>query len=83
MIITRKRFRLAAKWNPKTRDLEADCTPRLTNADLRWLFDAVLTNENLAELERRGYDLASLRFHVDKTPEAIERHEETLRGKAQ
>lgn len=74
MLVTRKRFRLAAKWNPRERDLRVDCTPRFTNADLRWLC-GVLSKDVLAELERRGYDLRTLRFSIDKTPAAIAEHE--------
>jgi hypothetical protein len=74
MLVTRKRFRLAAKWNHRERDLHVDCTPRFSNCDLRWLCD-VFNKEVLDGLERRGYDLRTLRFSIDKTPEAIAEHE--------
>lgn len=62
MIVTRKLHRLAVRWNPKDRDTYADCTPRFGNGDLRY----ILNKDVLAELERRGYDLRTLRFHVDR-----------------
>lgn len=72
--VTRKPHRLAGRWCPVARDFLADCSPRFGNADLRYLMD-VFSKDVLAELDRRGYDLATLRFHVDKTPAAIAEHE--------
>lgn len=75
MVVTRKRHRLAVRWNPKDQDTHVEVSPRFTSADMHWILHKMFTSENLAELKDRGYDLASMRFHIDKTPEAILEHE--------
>jgi len=75
MVVTRKRFRLAARWNARERDIYAELTPRFANCELSWFFDNILNNKKMKQLEAMGYDLNSMRFHIDKTPEAIAEHE--------
>lgn len=74
MKVATKPFRLAVRWNAREQDAWAECTPRFTNGDLRYILD-VLNRDVLAELERRGYDLRTMRFWIDKTPEAIAEHQ--------
>jgi hypothetical protein len=74
MIVTRKKHRLAAKWDRKARDLVAEVSPRFSDGDMGLLF-GVFGPAFLKELKSRGYDLGTLRFRIDKTPEAIQQHE--------
>lgn len=67
-MITSKRHRLAAKWNRSEADIEADLSPRMNSADVYYILSNVLTKDVCKELERRGYDLRTLRFHIDRTP---------------
>jgi hypothetical protein len=63
--IVRKEGRLAARWCPSG-GIIADVFPRQTNADLHFLFSEVFTKEVCESLQRRGYDLSTLRFQIDK-----------------
>ena len=74
MIITRKRFRLAAKWDRKDESMSADLFPRRQNANISWLLSEVLTDGRMRELERRGFDLNTVHFHIDVRPEVIEEY---------
>ncbi len=73
MIITKKRHRLAAKWDPTERDISADLGPRMNSADVYYLLSKVVTKEVCLELERRGFDLKTLRFQIDRTPASAEK----------
>ena len=75
MQITRVRFRLAARWSRKENALEANIEPRRGNGDMGWLFWKVFPQETMDEFKARGFDVTTLRFHIDKTQEAIAEHE--------
>ncbi len=69
-----KRFRLEAWWS-RDEGVTADLTPRRGNAHLAWLFDCVFSKEVQKEFQARGFDLETLRFQIDMTPESILEHE--------
>jgi hypothetical protein len=69
--ITRTYFRLAARW--KDNDIHADVTPRFGGADLRYIMDVLNTNV-MKELDQRGYDTSTMRFHIDMKPESVVEH---------
>lgn len=73
MNIVRKEHRLAVRW--KDQDTFAEVSPRFSDGDMSWILWKMFNGENLQELKDRGYDLSSMRFHIDKTPEAILEHE--------
>jgi hypothetical protein len=75
--------RLVARYCPVARDLYVDLTPRFGSSDLRFLL-SVLSEDVLNQFAERGYDLATLRFSVDKTDEAKLEHERwvTVGGKS-
>jgi hypothetical protein len=75
---SKKKHRLEVKWHPNERDVHANLSPRIMNADLGWALSEMFSKDKMLELERRGYDLASMRFRIDKTPEAILAHERRM-----
>lgn len=52
-------------------EIWADVSPRMHGGDLSFLLFGVFSKHVLADLKDRGYDLDTLRFQIDKTPEAI------------
>jgi hypothetical protein len=78
--LTRVRHRLVARYCPVDRDLYVELTPRFGSSDLRFVM-GILDRDVLNDLEARGYDLATLRFHIDKT-DAAKREHEKLAGRA-
>lgn len=75
MNIVRKQHRLAVRWDRKEQDTLAEVSPRFSGGDMSWILWKMFNSENLQELKDRGYDLSSMRFRIDKTPEAILEHE--------
>lgn len=70
MIVAKKRHRLAMKWSRTEKDVIADLSPRMNSADVYYIMSKAITKDVCLELERRGFDLRTLRFQIDRTPES-------------
>lgn len=65
--IVRRRHRLAVRFMEidGRMDTVAQIEPRIGNAANYFAF-RIFTDEIRAEIERRGYDLTTMRFHIDR-----------------
>jgi hypothetical protein len=64
--MTEPRIRLF--WSKKQKDLMVAWDPNTSRATARYLMTDVLTQDVLDELDKRGFDVTTLRFQIRKKP---------------
>ncbi|MGE3483622.1 MAG: hypothetical protein AB7L09_02700 [Nitrospira sp.] len=60
--------RIRIYWSNREKDLIANCEDGTSKSTARYIFGAVLPPEVLSELDKRGYDVESIRFQIRRKP---------------